>query len=108
MMMNERRTVSIRRDINDLVRDENGHVSLTKIGGIVGQGLAVKLILEHGSEIISNWDSLTVLFSVLMAPGMLFKFVNMKYGGTNGNDPVAVKTTTETETSITQKKGKKQ
>ena len=103
----ERRTASVRRDVNDLVRDEHGHVSLTKIGGIVGQVLAVKLILEHGTEIIANWDAMTVLFGVLMMPGMLFKFVNMKYGSNGSAAPMDVTTTTETATSITQKGRKK-
>lgn len=89
--MNERRTATIRRDLNDLVRDESGHLSPTKIGTLVGQWLSVKLILENGSAIIANWDSLTVLFSVLIAPELFKKMLNMKYG--NGT------TTTTTNTS---------
>ena len=82
----EKRIATIRRDLNDLVRDESGHLSPTKIGTLVGQWLAVKLILENGGEIIANWDSLTVLFTVLIAPEVLKKWVNHKYGmpTTNG------------------------
>lgn len=92
----ERRKASIRRDLNDLVRDDEGHLSPTKIGVLVGQWLAVKLILENGAAIIANWDSLTVLFSVLVAPGMFIKLVNMKYGGGNGNGVTTTTTNTET------------
>jgi hypothetical protein len=100
------RTQSLRRDINDLVRDDTGHLSPTKIGVLVGQWLAVKLILENGSLIIANWDSLTVLFSVLIAPGMFIKLVNSKYGGNGGNgapSPTVTTTTTETETKTSPK-----
>ena len=76
----EKRGSMLRRDLNDLVRDESARLSPTKIGTLVGQWLAVKLILEHGTEIIANWDSLTVLFSVLVAPELAKKALNLKYG----------------------------
>ena len=78
--MTDKRTGStLRRDLNDLVRGEDGYLSPTKIGTLVGQWLAVKLILEHGSEIIANWDSLTVLFLVLIAPELAKRLIAMKY-----------------------------
>ena len=76
----DRRNSGLRRDLNDLVRDESGSLSPTKIGTLVGQWLSVKLILEHGAAIIANWDSLTVLFTVLIAPELFKKLMNMKYG----------------------------
>ena len=78
-----RRGSILRRDLNDLVRDESGRLSPTKIGTLIGQWLAVKLILENGQDIIANWDSLTVLFLVLIAPELFKKLMHMKYG--NGN-----------------------
>ena len=78
--MKEKRHSTIRRDLNDLVRDESGHLSHSKIGTLVGQWLAVKLILANGAEIIANWDSLTVLFLVLIAPELFKKWMNMKFG----------------------------
>jgi hypothetical protein len=92
--MTERRGSILRRDLNDLVRDESGHLSPTKIGTLVGQWLSVKLILENGHEIIANWDSLTVLFSVLIAPELFKKLMNMKYGGTT-----TITTDTSSQTS---------
>lgn len=96
-MTPERRKVGVRRDLNNLVRDEKGDLSPVKIGLLVGQWLSVKLILENGQAIIANWDSLTVLFAVLIAPDLFKKLVNMKYG--NGG---AV-TTTVTDTATTSK-----
>ena len=75
----ERRGI-LRRDLNDLVRDESDRLSPTKIGTLLGQWLSVKLILQNGAEIIANWDSLTVLFAVLIAPEIFKKMLNMKYG----------------------------
>ena len=83
--MIERRVNTLRRDLNDLVRDRDGSLSPTKIGTLIGQWLAIKLILENGETIIKNWDSLTVLFSVLIAPELFKKLVNMKYS--NGHAP---------------------
>ncbi len=97
--VSDQRKAGIRRDLNDLVRDREGRLDPVKIGTLVGQGLAVKLILEHGAAIIGNWDSLTVLFLVLTAPEMFKKLVNMKYGvPTNGS----TSTTTSTTDSTTQ------
>jgi hypothetical protein len=79
MIKNERRHASIRRDLNDLVRDESGGVSPSKVGTLIGQWLAVKLILEYGGKLIDNWDTLTILFSVLIAPELFKKLLNMKY-----------------------------
>ena len=84
-MKPERRHSVLRRDLNDLVREESGRLSPTKIGTLVGQWIAVKLILENGATIIANWDSLMVLFMVLIAPEMFKKMLNMKYG--NGAKP---------------------
>lgn len=82
--MTERRGSTLRRDFNDLVRDDQGKLSTAKIGTLLAQWLAIKLIVQHGAEIIANWDSLTVLFLVLIAPELFKKMMNMKYGNGNG------------------------
>ena len=92
----------LRRDLNDLVRDSDGRLSPTKVGTLVGQWLAVKLILENGKDIIANWDSLTVLFSVLIAPELFKKLLNMKYGIPANGTTVSVQTS-ESVTATTTK-----
>lgn len=84
----EKRRSVLRRDLNDLVRTPDGHLSTAKIGTLVAQWLSVKLILQHSETIIKNWDSMLVLFSVLIAPELVKKVINMKYGN---NAPVAGK-----------------
>ena len=111
--MTDRRKEGLRRDLNDLVRDREGRLDPVKIGTLVGQWLAVKLILENGSIIVLNWDSLTVLFLVLTAPEMFKKLVNMKYGvPTNGTTTTTASNTesttdSTTKTQITTKNPKK-
>ena len=87
----------LRRDINDLVRDESGRVSPSKIGGIAGQVIAGKYLLVHWEAVIGAWDVLTILLSVLIAPELFKKLLTMKYGG---SDP-QVTTTTATATVST-------
>ena len=103
----DQRKAGIRRDLNDLVRDREGRLDPVKIGTLVGQWLAVKLILEHGAAIIGNWDSLTVLFLVLTAPEMFKKLVNMKYGGTTTGTTSTTVSTTEATTQATKVEKKK-
>jgi len=91
----EQRGSILRRDLNDLVRDESGRLSPTKVGTLIGQWLAVKLILQYGETIIKQWDTLTVLFVVLIAPELFKKLMNMKYGGSSSE--------TTTTTTATQK-----
>ncbi len=94
-MIERRSQATIRRDVNDLVRTPDGSLSPTKIGTLVGQWLAVKLILENGKEIIANWDSLTILFGVLIAPELIKKTLNLKYAG-NGTTTITDSTTDST------------
>ena len=75
----------IRRDLNALVRDESGNLSLGKVGTIVGQIIAVKLLMEHSEYIIDRADSLAILLLLLIAPEIVKKFLTMKYS--NGAAP---------------------
>ena len=95
--MIEQRHSGIRRDINDAVRDDGGKFSFEKVGTICGQIIAGKYLLIHWEPAIKSWDILTVLFTVLIAPSLFRKLVNMKYGGT---DPTTT-TTTATATVST-------
>ena len=95
--MTEQRHSGIRRDINDAVRDEGGKFSFEKIGTICGQMIAGKYLLIHWEQAMKSWDILTVLFTVLIAPSLFRKLMNMKYGGT----PDAQTTTTATATVAT-------
>ncbi len=95
--MTERRMSGVRRDLNDLVRDESGKCSPAKVGAMIGQGIAIKYLLEHWQSVITSWDILTILLSVLIAPDLFKKLLVMKYGGTD----TPVVTTTVAASSVT-------
>ena len=71
----------LRRDFNDLVRDQNGQVSEAKAWANVGKGIAAYLLIEHTQYIVDRWDALITLLCILVLPDMLKKIITMKYGG---------------------------
>lgn len=78
----QRKSSGIRRDINDLVRDDaSGKVSGSKIGTYAGQYISGYLLLTQSDDVLSHWDSLAILLTALMLPEMLKKFITMKWGG---------------------------
>lgn len=97
--MTEKRHQCVRRDLNDAVRDESGKFSFEKIGTYAGQYIAAQYLVVHWEQAIESWDILTVLFSVLIAPSLFKKLMNMKYSGSSepASPPSGVKTTTLTE-----------
>lgn len=78
-VQSERRAVW-RRDLNDIVRDESGKISGSKIGTYAGQVIAGTLLVQNATDLIDHWDSLAIMFTVLVAPEMLKKMMAMKYG----------------------------
>ena len=82
VVIDRRANPTIRSDINDAVRDDFGRLSPEKIGCIVGQFISAKYLLVHWEKIITNWDVLSVLFAVLIAPTLAKRLISMKYGVT--------------------------
>lgn len=81
----EQRRSGVRRDLNDLVRDESGKISGSKIGTYAGQYIAGHLLISNSEYVIDRWDSLAVMFLVLIAPEFYKRFLAMKLGGTTGS-----------------------
>ncbi len=99
--MTERRTSGVRRDLNDIVRDESGRISGSKIGTYCGQVIAGDLLLKHSRDLIDHWDSLAIMFTVLIAPEIWRKLMQMKYGQVTSDDAPAPAVTTTTRTTVT-------
>jgi len=74
----ERRRGGIRRDLNALVRGKDGELSGSKVGTYVGQGIAANLLIT--APTLPSWDTLAVLFMVLIAPETYKKIMEMKWG----------------------------
>ena len=80
----DKRHASVRRDLNDLVRDESGKVSQYKTGSLLGMLTAWYLLIHHAQALINHWDALVILLTVLVAPNAFAKLINTKFGGSNG------------------------
>ncbi len=93
-MIEKRHSSGVRRDLNDLVRSEDGRISGSKIGTYAGQYIAARLLLTHSDDLIDHWDSLAIMFTVLIAPELWKMIMNLKYGGASS--------TTIEKTSVSQ------
>ena len=81
----EQRHSGIRRDFNDLIRSEDGKISGSKIGTYIGQYISGNLLLTNATDVIDHWDSMAILFAVLIAPEFYKRMMTMKYGGAVGD-----------------------
>lgn len=92
----QRHSSGIRRDINDLVRGEDGKLSGSKIGTYAGQYISGYLLFT--SPALPSWDELAVLFTVLIAPELWKLVLRMKYGNVVGGEGTVSQTDTQTST----------
>lgn len=92
----DQRKGGIRRNLNDLFCGDDGKISGSKIGTYAGQIISGKLLIENSDELIKHWDSLAIMFTVLIAPEIWKLLMRMKYGGgTEGSSTI-----TDTNTNI--------
>lgn len=69
----------MRRGLNDLVRNPEGKVSESKVWANVGKCIAVYLLLRYPVDILGRYDTLLILFGVLVFPDIIKKMISMKY-----------------------------
>jgi hypothetical protein len=101
----DRHSSRFRRDLNSLWRNEKGELSSAMLGTTAGQVISGVFLWEHMDRLIDHWDSLTVLFLVLIAPEAYKKFMYMRFGG-NNQDSFERTTTTSSSSSTSQGKDK--
>lgn len=77
----ERRGSILRRDLNDLVRGDDGKVSQAKLGALVGQTAAAWMLFWFPERAMATWDVLTVLLLCLIAPQVLGRAATLRWGG---------------------------
>ena len=78
--MTERRSPSVRRDLNDMIRDPAGNVSEAKVWANIFKGSMVWVFLHHAAEVIRDWTVLLVFVGALLMPELLKKLMTMKLG----------------------------
>ena len=93
-----RESWGIRRDLNDLFRNERGKLSGSTLGRYAAQGIAGYWLLHV--TVLPSWDVLSVLFLVLIAPEAYKQLLAMKWGG---NAPSRTERTEHTEREVTTK-----
>lgn len=84
-MNEDRRKSGVRRDINGLFRGKDGEISGSKIATYLAQYIAAKILLALA--VLPTWDTLAVLFSVLLAPEAYKQFMAMKWGWQQTSKP---------------------
>lgn len=72
-----------RRQFNESFQNPDGSFSPAKAIAITGQLIALFHFNLNFVALIERWDSLLVILSFIIAPDLVKKIVNMKYG--NGN-----------------------
>ncbi len=80
-MMDERRSPSIRRDVNDMIRGPDGRVAESKFWANIFKGLMCYVFVQNAVEIIKDWMVLAVFVTALLAPELLKKLMTMRLGG---------------------------
>lgn len=74
------RPASLRRDLNDLVRDPSGKVSEAKTFAVAFKGVFLYAFLIHAEMILRDWMILAVVVCTFIAPDLLKKLLSMRAG----------------------------
>lgn len=76
----ERRSGTVRRDLNSLVRDKNQELSERRTFSIIGKAICVWLLISYPDALIQRWDALTVLLAFLIATEVAKSMIERKTG----------------------------
>lgn len=78
--MTERRRATLRRDLNDLVRDPAGKVAEAKVFAVGFKVSMIYVFIKHAEAIIKDWMVLLVFCAALLMPDLLKKIIAMRAG----------------------------
>lgn len=78
----------VRRDINDLIRTPEGKASEAKLCSVAGKGILAYILVEYAAVIVNNWDVLAIIALFLIAPDLIKKLLEMRYGAMTGKKGV--------------------
>lgn len=76
----ERRKASVRRDLNDMVRDPVGKVAEAKVFAVGFKAAMIWVFLERAEQILRDWMILAVFVTAMLMPDLLKKVMAMKLG----------------------------
>lgn len=101
--MTDRREASIRRDLNDLVRDPGGRVAEAKVFAVLFKPFLIWMFLQHAETILKDWGILTVIVVTFVAPDLLKKLISMRVGVADGESRTTEYRRESTSTSTSAK-----
>lgn len=84
-MNTERRSPSIRRDLNDLVRAPDGKVAEAKVFTVIFKPAMLYVFIKHAETILKDWMILVVFVAAFLVPDLLKKVLSMRLGSNRGN-----------------------
>lgn len=105
--MTEQRTASVRRDLNDLVRDPSGRVAEAKVFAVLFKPFLIWMFLQHAETILKDWGILTVIVVTFVAPDLLKKLISMRSGVADGELRTTAYRRESTSTSTSEVEGAK-
>ena len=80
-MTEERRhPVTLRRDLNDLIRSPDGKVSEAKGGAVLFKTAMLYVFVTKIDAILADWIILSIFVTASIAPDLLKKVLTMKAG----------------------------
>ncbi|TXH41848.1 MAG: hypothetical protein E6Q97_36795 [Desulfurellales bacterium] len=80
-MKEERRSPSIRRDLNDLVRGPDGKVAEAKVFAVLFKPAMLYVFIKYVDTVLRDWMILTVFVAAFLVPDLLKKVLSTKLGG---------------------------
>jgi len=80
MTRNRRSPVTLRRDLNDLVRGPDGKVAEAKVFAVGFKASMIYVFLKHTEMVVKDWMVLLVFCTALLAPDLLKKLIAMRAG----------------------------
>lgn len=78
--MDERRSPSLRRDFNDLIRSPDGKVSEAKGFAVAFKISMIYVFLKNTDAVLAEWTILALFITAFLAPDLLKKVISMKTG----------------------------
>ena len=76
----KRNPVTLRRDLNDLIRSPDGKVSEAKAGAVLFKSAMLYVFVAKIDAILSDWIILSIFVTAFIAPDLLKKVLTMKAG----------------------------
>ena len=80
----EKRSSTLRRQVNQSFCDEYGNVIVTKVIAVMGQTMLLYFTARYFGDMLYTPETMLVCLSFIIAPDLVKKVISMKYGNGHG------------------------